>query len=390
MVRVYLQQNCIPHYREPIFELLSACPTVEFTVFADSLPDSPFLKVISWNETKIRRRYARNWKISLPKGLTLSWQPTVLRAILHEKPNLIIAMGSPYSLTAWACLIVGRLTRIPVLLWGHGLLKTEKGLKWFIRRTLYRMAAGQLLYGNHAKRLLAACHFDPRSLHVIYNSLMFDQHAHLAREITPQTIVELRQSLGMENEPLVMFTGRLQPVKRLDILIMAIGEIARRGRSVHLAILGDGSERASLESLARSLGIERLVHFLGAQYDESFIGVALSAASLAVVPSGAGLSVIHALSFGTPVVIHDRVEEHFPEWEAVEEGVTGFFYRYGNPQDLSLKIEEAVFPIPRKPSMENACRTVIKERYNPHRQVDVILRAVNELVSKNGLLQPEN
>ena len=87
---------------------------------------------------------------------------------------------------------------------------------------------------------------------------------------------------------------------------------------------------------------------------------------------------MHALVFGTPVLLHDRVEHHFPEWEAVTEGKTGFFYRYGDVHDLAAKMEKAIFPVSAKNNMADACKAVINEKYNPHRQVETFVRAVRE------------
>lgn len=56
MTRVNIQQNCIAHYREPIFKLLSLCKEIEFTVIADSISDTPFMKVVQWDASLIRRR----------------------------------------------------------------------------------------------------------------------------------------------------------------------------------------------------------------------------------------------------------------------------------------------------------------------------------------------
>jgi len=181
---------------------------------------------------------------------------------------------------------------------------------------------------------------------------------------------------------LVVFTGRLQSVKRLDLLIRAIGQLDRRGRRVHLVLVGEGAERERLVKLASEEGVADLVHFLGALYDERALGLIYKASDLSVIPSGAGLSVMHAMVFGTPVLLHDHLPSHFPEWEAVEEGVTGFFYRHGDVNDLASKIELAVFPVAAKTWMASSCEKVIHERYNPSHQEAVFVRAVQETIQR--------
>lgn len=377
-IRVMVQYNCIPHYRARIFELLSQRQDVLFTVLADSQPDTAYLKTVRGHEGwAIRSIEARTRKMQLAGVPALYWQPRALAFLWRERPDVVIALGSPYSLTAWALLMAGRLLGIPVLLWGHGLLADETGPKWWLRRALYRLASGQLLYGERARKLLQRKGFEERTLHVVYNSLDFDSQAEVGEQLTESRLTGFRNDMGVvQNEGLVVFVGRLLPLKRLDMLVRAVGILARRGRRVHAALVGAGSERASLERLSASLGVSDLVHFLGESYDEEFLGLVIGASDLAVIPSYAGLGVVHALAFGTPVLLNDRVEEHGPEGEAVIEGETGFFYRYGDIADLAEKIEKAIFPVPRKISMASSCKALVAQKYNPHRQVGIFVKAV--------------
>lgn len=379
--RVIIQQNTVPHYRARIFELLSQCERVNFTIVADmDNADTPFLQTLQDSEgRKIRHVPARTKVIKVPGIPALTWQPHALKILRKERPDAVIAMGSPYSLTAWLLGLMGRVLGIPVIMWGHGLLTFESGPKWWIRGLLYRLAVAQLLYGDHARKLLMAKGFDPDTLYVVYNSLDYDRQQAIMSGVKEEDRRSWRAELGVKpGEGLVIFTGRLQPVKRLDLLVLATADLAARGKRVHVALIGEGSERKNLERLSRERGVADLVHFLGANYDERYLGLALSSADLSVVPSGAGLSVMHAMTFGTPVLIHDRLEQHFPEWEAVEEGVTGFYYKYDDVRDFAAKMEQAIFPVPAKMRLAENCRRVISERYNPHRQVEVFVKAVED------------
>jgi hypothetical protein len=126
-IRAYIQYNCIAHYRRRIFELLSANKDVEFTIIADSESDTPFLKVIDDTICNIRQRIVKTKEISIGSVFTLFYQPEALKIVAREKPDIIIALANPYSLTAWGLLILGRFMKIPILLWGHGLLENESG-----------------------------------------------------------------------------------------------------------------------------------------------------------------------------------------------------------------------------------------------------------------------
>lgn len=385
-IRVVIQQNQIAHYRTRLFELLSQHPDIQFIIAADTKSDTPYLRTFDGSGQRSIRHIQCDTKfVSLPGMPTLFWQPRSLGILWRERPGLVIVTGSPYSVTAWLAGIMGRIRGIPVVMWGHGLLANESGPKWWIRRTLYRLARGQLLYGNYAKKLLVAKGFEASTLYVVYNSLDYDLQKEVASGISADDRDGWRREMGIGSEEgLVIFTGRLQPVKRLDLLIVAVARLARQGKKVHIALIGEGSERTRLAQLADEHQINKLVHFLGEQYDEAYLGLALSSSDLSVVPSGAGLSIMHALAYGTPVLIHDRVEFHFPEWEAVKDGVTGFYYKYGSVEDLAEKIDRAIFPKPAKARMAEQCRNVIQSTYNPHRQVEIISAMVREVLANQS------
>ncbi|CAG1022681.1 partial lipopolysaccharide O-acetyltransferase, partial [Methylococcales bacterium] len=58
-----------------------------------------------------------------------------------------------------------------------------------------------------------------------------------------------------------------------------------------------------------------------------------------------------------------------------------FFYKYGNVEDLAVQMDLAIFGGHCKSIMGNACKAVIADRYNPHRQVDRFVHAVTQTLS---------
>jgi len=63
----------------------------------------------------------------------------------------------------------------------------------------------------------------------------------------------------------VLFSGRLEPVKRADALLAGVKIAVDAGVPIEVVILGDGSERRVLQTMAANLGINHLVTFAGAQ-----------------------------------------------------------------------------------------------------------------------------
>jgi len=66
-----------------------------------------------------------------------------------------------------------------------------------------------------------------------------------------------------KNKKIVLYIGRVDPEKSLDVLVRAFGEVCERRDDVDLVMVGDGTAKNKLEKLTKELGIAERVHFLG-------------------------------------------------------------------------------------------------------------------------------
>jgi glycosyltransferase involved in cell wall biosynthesis len=113
----------------------------------------------------------------------------------------------------------------------------------------------------------------------------------------------LREELGLtETETLLLFVGRLVPIKRVDVLIRAVARAVRDGAAVHLAVVGDGEMRRDLEALGSRLEIGGRVHFLGYRRDLPRIAAASDVAVLSSDNEGTPVALIEAAAAGLPVI----------------------------------------------------------------------------------------
>ena len=124
----------------------------------------------------------------------------------------------------------------------------------------------------------------------------------------------LRQRLGLVGRRVVLYCGRLEPLKGADTLVDAVATLSRQAEfdDVTVLVLGDdsgdavlaGGERARLEERAAATGVADRIRFLGAVPHER-VGDYYALAELCVVPSRTesfGLVALEAQSLGTPVV----------------------------------------------------------------------------------------
>ena len=119
----------------------------------------------------------------------------------------------------------------------------------------------------------------------------------------PETRPASRLDLGLAPEQLVFgYTGRLDAVKRIDLLLLAFAKIHENQPQTRLLLVGEGSERKELEALAERLGITSAVIWTGYRAD---IPSLLAAMDVYVQPShneGLSLSILEAMAASKPVL----------------------------------------------------------------------------------------
>ena len=110
-----------------------------------------------------------------------------------------------------------------------------------------------------------------------------------------------RKELGIaDNVTLVGIVGRLTEIKNHEMFLESVARLNReRARFV---IIGDGSLRESLESKARSLGIENDVIFAGGRKDPEYFYPALDIVALTSRNEGTPLTLIEAMANARPVI----------------------------------------------------------------------------------------
>jgi D-inositol-3-phosphate glycosyltransferase len=141
----------------------------------------------------------------------------------------------------------------------------------------------------------------------------------------------LRRRLHLQGRRVVLFCGRLEPLKGGDTLVDAIARLTENEAfdDVTVLVIGEdsgdgvlgGGERTHLQQRVRKAGVADRVRFLGAVPHER-VGDYYAVADVCVVPSRTesfGLVALEAQSLGTPVV----AAAVGGLTEIVEDGVTG-------------------------------------------------------------------
>jgi len=113
---------------------------------------------------------------------------------------------------------------------------------------------------------------------------------------------------GKKNKyPRIIYLGRLEKSKRIDMLINAMSYILKEVPSVRLYIVGTGKNEEKLRELTKKLKLEKNVRFYGYVTERKKVRL-LQDAWVLVSPSireGWGLSILEANACGTPAIAFD-------------------------------------------------------------------------------------
>lgn len=128
----------------------------------------------------------------------------------------------------------------------------------------------------------------------------------------------------------ILSVGRLVPLKRVDLLLHAL---AQPGVSARAVIVGDGPERARLESLATDLGLNDRVTFAGACWGQDLVDLYAGARAVYYAPfdEDYGLVVPEAFRSRKPVI---TATDSGGTREFVTDGETGLVTE-PKPDDLA-------------------------------------------------------
>ena len=173
---------------------------------------------------------------------------------------------------------------------------------------------------------------------------------------------DLRSRLGLSGDVfLVGILGRLVAVKDHATLFEAMAAIPE----AHLAVVGDGELRPSLEDLSRQLGIADRIHFTGWWDDIPAALADLDVVALSSRNEGTPVALIEALAAARPVVATDVGGVR----HVVEDAATGWLCSPGDPAALAALLRRALVHRDLAANLAQEGRRRVTERFGRARMV---------------------
>ena len=152
--------------------------------------------------------------------------------------------------------------------------------------------------------------------------------------------IESKEILQINNDRVILFVGRIEPFKGIDLLIESMANVEKIGtREAKLFIAGRSTDKQYLDSIKakiKELKLSKVVNFIG-PIRHNQMPLYYNAADLTVIPSfheSCGLVALESMACGTPVV----AAQTGGLAENVLDGVTGYLIPLRSPKLYAEKI----------------------------------------------------
>jgi glycosyltransferase involved in cell wall biosynthesis len=187
----------------------------------------------------------------------------------------------------------------------------------------------------------------------------------------------IRESLGFEGNKFVIgFVGRLDRAKGADLLVEAAALLRDREDRYRFYMVGDGPQRAHLESRIRKLGLDQMVVLTGLRENTAAL---MRAFDIGVVPSrreAFGIAALELMRMRVPVIASPV--GGLPE--LVRDGRTGILLERSNAETIAQAI--------RRLAQDQALREQLSRSgfehaglFDGHRAVEQIVNIYERLMS---------
>jgi glycosyltransferase involved in cell wall biosynthesis len=206
---------------------------------------------------------------------------------------------------------------------------------------------------------------------LIYNGVDLERYDH------QEPCCTLREEYGMEpSARIVGVVARLEPEKGHRTLLEAWPRVLRRCPDAYLLLVGEGSQREPLETLARELRIAHRIVFAGDRDDVPAVTAALDVAVLPSYREAQGLAILEAMALSRPVVataVGGIVE-------MIDDGLTGLLVPPHEAEPLADAVIRFLVDTPYADTVARRAHDMVHDRFC----VELMVKAIEELYDEGA------
>jgi len=356
--KLALQQRVLPNYRAPFFDLLASACDNGMSLFTglprpgEGITITDQLQIANYEVGKNIHLFGGSFYLCYQQGL-MNW-------LKEWNPDALIVEANPRYLSTSSAVKWMHAQDKPVIGWGLGAPPVNK-FREERRIAFLREFDALICYSQRGADEYADLGFPLDNIFVAHNSV----------SPAPTWMLPDR-SVTYGEKPCILFVGRLQARKNVDLLLGACAEMELQPR---LVIVGDGPERIALESLAKDIYPD--TEFIGAKHGAE-LKPYFEEADLFVLPGTGGLAVQEAMSYGLPVIV------------AQGDGTQDDLVRPENgwripPDDFDALVstmKDALSDVARLRRMGEESYRIVKDEINIGKMAETFVSALNMLTGK--------
>lgn len=334
-------------YRVPFFNRLIRKNDIDFQVFycyGGNLDRGGELELEKSREfSEILSGNALN----IPFSMTKNYFNPLIWTKLSKGQFDCVLVGGYYHLTMLFAIIWARVHKVPYIIISEShFLNRRNRLKSFIKKILLtpivKKTSAYLPLGKYAGEYLIHYGADPENIFYFPNTPNVEYFIKESDKYRREKN-EIKKKLGIKNNYLVIYVGRLVKVKGLFTLLQGFKEVRKTHNNASLLFVGDGVLKNLLKEFVAKEEIED-VHFAGSVPNEElprYYGIS----DIFVLPSlyePWGVVVNEAMASALPIVLSDKVGSR---GELLREGENGFTY----PSKEYMKLAGCILKILSEP-----------------------------------------
>ncbi len=297
----------------------------------------------------------------------------LLNILLKEKYSVLIwgeAGTQPFIyslLNGLLCLLICKIRKKAFITWFGGWEFTQdnfwgQGIKQYIKRIGSRILIPFLLkrsdaiitYGRLHKKIYSSLGIKSDKIFIAPNTTILEYD----EKFVKQESRRVRESLKLLGKKIVLYVGRLEKRKNVELLLRAFARISNS--NVALIIIGDGSLKKHLIDLCKTENITN-VYFLGKLRREE-LAPYYFLCDVFVYPTifePWGLAVNEAMQFGKPIIATYKTAAAY---DLIIQGVNGFIIRDNDVEELSRLLLLLISNEKLVKAMGEKSKQIIKEK----------------------------
>jgi glycosyltransferase involved in cell wall biosynthesis len=336
MDRVALLQKYIPHYRRPLFELLSEDPALNLHVLCDSHPGSGNSGLeASLDQLDVRPVHVDYWLNG-----RLIWIDGVIDHLSRERYDAVVfEIGWPI-LSNVPLALYCRTQGIKLIPWTKGIAEEgrERSVlyQWYERQFL-KLCDAYLVYGDVSAKYLQGHGCSPERIFVAQNTIHVTRILESLDEARDQART-IQADLGLDGRPVVGYFGRMASHKDPVGLLKAYLMVRERGVDAQFLAAGSGPLSSTLRERAAESPYEDDIAVID-EVPQGEEGGYFLTMDVFLGGRNAGLSVLEAMAYGRAIVLYP---EHRPETELIKDEVSGIVADSHTEEALADAICETV------------------------------------------------